>query len=52
MPVSPPLITAIAPKVAENLHTVVMLAAAENMPEVTLAPGMTSALLRSAYGRG
>ena len=37
------LITAIAPAIAENVKTVVMLTAPENMPDVTLAPGMTLA---------
>jgi acyl-CoA synthetase (AMP-forming)/AMP-acid ligase II len=35
------LITAIAPQIAPTVHTVVMLAAPETLPEVTLAPGMT-----------
>jgi len=34
------LITAIAPRIAETVKTVVMLADADHMPEVTLAPGM------------
>jgi acyl-CoA synthetase (AMP-forming)/AMP-acid ligase II len=38
-----PLITAIAPKIAETVKTIVMLTAPENMAEVTLAPGMTLA---------
>ena len=37
------LLTAIAPRIAESVHTVVMLTAPETMPEVTLAPGMTLA---------
>ena len=37
------LITALAPHIAANVKTVVMLTASENMPEVTLAPGMTLA---------
>ncbi len=35
------LITAIAPRIAETVKAVVMLAGPEDMPEVTLAPGMT-----------
>jgi 3-(methylthio)propionyl---CoA ligase len=35
-----PLITAIAPRIADSVGTVVMLTDAANMPEVTLAPGM------------
>jgi fatty-acyl-CoA synthase len=38
-----PLITAIAARISDNVHTIVMLTAPENMPEVTLAPGMTLA---------
>jgi acyl-CoA synthetase (AMP-forming)/AMP-acid ligase II len=38
-----PLVTALAAKIADSVHTVVMLSAAENMPAVTLAPGMTLA---------
>ena len=38
-----PLISAIAPQIAENVKTVVMLTASENMPEMTLATGMTMA---------
>ena len=38
-----PLITAIAAKIADTVKTVVMLTGSENMPEVTLAPGMTLA---------
>ncbi len=37
------LITTIAPKIADTVKTVVMLTDADNMPEVTLAPGMTLA---------
>ncbi len=37
------LITAIAPHIAANVKTVVMLTDAGHMPEVTLAPGMTLA---------
>jgi acyl-CoA synthetase (AMP-forming)/AMP-acid ligase II len=37
------LITAVAPRIADSVHTVVMLTAPENMAEVTLAPGMTLA---------
>ncbi len=37
------LITTIAPAIAANVKTVVMLADPANMPEVTLAPGMTLA---------
>jgi acyl-CoA synthetase (AMP-forming)/AMP-acid ligase II len=37
------LISAIAPRIAEHVKTVVMLTDAANMPEVTLAPGMTLA---------
>ena len=36
-----PLITTIAPKIAGTVRAVVMLTDAANMPEVTLAPGMT-----------
>jgi len=38
-----PLITAIAPMIAECVKTIVMLTDPANMPEVTLAPGMTLA---------
>ena len=37
------LISAIAPRIAGSVTTVVILADAANMPEVTLAPGMTLA---------
>ena len=37
------LVTTIAPQVAGTVKTVIMLTAPENMPEVTLAPGMTLA---------
>ncbi len=37
------LVTAIAPHIAATVKTVVMLTAPDNMPEVTLAPGMTLA---------
>ncbi len=37
------LISAIAPHIAGSVRTVVMLTDAANMPEVTLAPGMTLA---------
>ena len=37
------LVTAIAPKIADSVTTVVMLTDAANMPEVTLAPGMALA---------
>ncbi len=37
------LITAIAPRIAETVKTVVMLADPANMPDVALAPGMTLA---------
>ncbi len=36
-----PLVTAIAPHIKDNVRDVVMLTDAANMPEVTLAPGMT-----------
>ena len=38
-----PLISLIAAKIADTVKTVVMLTDAANMPEVTLAPGMTLA---------
>ena len=38
-----PLLSAIAPRVAGSVKTVVMLTDPANMPEVTLAPGMTLA---------
>ncbi len=38
-----PLISLIASKIADTVKTVVMLTDAANMPEVTLAPGMTLA---------
>ncbi|MFL5279663.1 MAG: 3-(methylthio)propionyl-CoA ligase [Rhodopila sp.] len=38
-----PLVSMIAPKIAETVRTVVMLADPATMPEVTLAPGMTLA---------
>jgi acyl-CoA synthetase (AMP-forming)/AMP-acid ligase II len=38
-----PLISAIAAKISEHVKTVVMLTDLANMPEVTLAPGMTLA---------
>jgi fatty-acyl-CoA synthase len=38
-----PLITAIAPRIAETVKTVVMLTSVANMPEVIPAPGMTLA---------
>ena len=37
------LVTALAPHIAANVKTVVMLTDAAHMPEVTLAPGMTLA---------
>jgi acyl-CoA synthetase (AMP-forming)/AMP-acid ligase II len=38
-----PLVSMIAPKIADTVKTVVMLAGADTMPAVTLAPGMTLA---------
>jgi 3-(methylthio)propionyl---CoA ligase len=38
-----PLIAAIAPKIAESVKTIVMLAGPDDTPEVTLAPGMALA---------
>ncbi len=37
------LVTAVAPRIADTVRTVVMLCAADAMPDVALAPGMTLA---------